>query len=533
MKDHESEESADDDDGIDKSLKIYVYDKMRHGLFDCVLFAKKGNFRAGEEELCLKTLRRILLWVKKRAQGAPAHVKKLIATELKSVSQSKFDDEGTGWCRFWSAKNMNTDRHIAQRKQVLAGEEHAASVMQQSNTGERKRRRSAKASECAEKPRKAPTAPWTKIIASKTPMPDILEKIAGLYTSRFVSDIVVDLRLMSGKLQDLPKVKKHNARALGAYLDEKFADERVDVVRAFLDSIFAQTPPEDLEKWEADILDEKLYEFDNPTWREAAGLHKFAMEPNEMGKLCRLALKVVKATVPAYLREFGSPTNCLRDASTLECHVLSQFIHPLFKESVFLFARETKWISGEIGSDYLPGLSKGDGLGVSPTNDDIPVCYFEGTRLRVRDSAKKKDDCEKLLGNGQHVLHSIWKKLTESKRRLPEKFMLATAQSYETNIHLYIMEVIGSRAFCFDYDVLSVPRDRKNFGLFPSLLSGIIGWALLVEPMVEALLSNSARFSRKSLYEAVFDSDPESSEDSDHVPAPSHINVAEHSLAGA
>ncbi|KAJ3168486.1 hypothetical protein HDU88_001373 [Geranomyces variabilis] len=183
MRDHKSEESADEDDGIDKSLKIYVYDKMGHGLFDCVLFAKKGDFRAGEEELCLKTLRRILVWVKKRAQAAPAHS----------------DDEGTEWYRFWAAKNINAKRHIAKRKQVLAGEAHAASMMDQSKTGGRPMR-SAKASDCAERPRTAPAVPWTNIIALNTPSPDIVEMIAGLYTSRFVSDIVVDLRLLSGKI---------------------------------------------------------------------------------------------------------------------------------------------------------------------------------------------------------------------------------------------------------------------------------------------------------------------------------------------
>ncbi|KAJ3146543.1 hypothetical protein HDU86_008475 [Geranomyces michiganensis] len=303
--------------------------------------------------------------------------------------------------------------------------------------GAHHRRRHRQFYDLTERKVKAPTMRWTKVTGSKTPMPHALQRIVELYTKEFgASDVLpVDLRMIAGKVQ---KLGKRRVIALGGYLDQKFQDERVDVIRAFLESLFRGAPPTDLDEWELQILDEKQHCFDGTDFLTDK------LSPSEIRELCRSALKVVKATVPGFLREFASPTNCFRDATTLECEVLLQFIHPLFKEAVFVFAQQTKWVSGEIGSEYLKGLTKADGLGIAPTNDDIPVCYFEGTRVRVRNSAKKKADADKLLDNGQHILRTIWQKLTESKRRLPAKLLLGTAQSYQTDIHLNVLEIIDT-----------------------------------------------------------------------------------------
>ncbi|KAJ3205894.1 hypothetical protein HDU82_004894 [Entophlyctis luteolus] len=207
------------------------------------------------------------------------------------------------------------------------------------------------------------------------------------------------------------------------------------------------------------------------------------------------ALAVIKTTIPAL--SFQDPKAPLQNSGTLECDFLNSYIHPLFKECLYEFGGKTGWVSGEIPHEYFIGKTRADGV-ATMVGRDLPLAYFEGSRP-VAAAAKHIADLTKIQANAVAILRQTVVDLTMWKKRVPENLRTFTAQHWNGNISLNVLECYDD-VYIHNFDTVQIPKCSADYFMFENLYNAIIGWSVLIDEMATSyeMAETTERRSRKS-----------------------------------
>ncbi|KAJ3223134.1 hypothetical protein HDU81_009380, partial [Chytriomyces hyalinus] len=212
------------------------------------------------------------------------------------------------------------------------------------------------------------------------------------------------------------------------------------------------------------------------------------------------ALKVIKSTFPSFIRALRDPTAPLQDDNTPESRMLNDFIHPLFRESLYTFGRETVWHSGEIPHKHFVDQNRADGVG-KMRGKDLPVAYFEGARPASRPSKERSDDM-KIRANCVSILRQEVMDIEDLRKKMPNVLCTFGAQYFNDRLSFCVADCFES-VFFNTFDEVSVPKNSSEIREFADLYETMFGWSVLVGDMVKEFESaqHQPRRSRKSFFD--------------------------------
>ncbi|KAI9329539.1 hypothetical protein BDR26DRAFT_872306 [Obelidium mucronatum] len=474
--------SADEGDADtpldDERLSTYALKAMKTGTFNIGLFLKYGNFTSKQQHEALLSLHAVMQYANKKRQELPEDPKRRVKHALKKLNSLKLDDEGGEWLSHWELIKVKEAKVVNRRKREFEADGILTATVAKVRKEEQNLLQKAK------KPRLL-----------------LIEHIKQIIVKPLSGDIPACLVSISAYLRTLGPCDASQSLL-------------IDLRRNNVD-IFSSIPPETIieyteyitDRWDATSppgiqdflcgLFNGMAVIDRSTWSEY--LENFRIPKTFVGICFTNALKVIKITFPNFIRALLDPTAPLQDNSILESRMLNDFIHPLFKESLFLFGNETVWHSGEIPHAYFVHLTRADGVG-KMRGKDLPIAYFEGARPASRHQKGVADDM-KIRANCVSILRQEVVDIESLRKKMPATLRTFGAQYFNNRLSFCVADCLDN-VFLHTFDEVSVPRNTSEIRGFADLYETMFGWSAMVGDMVATFetAEHQQRRSRKSFF---------------------------------
>ncbi|KAJ1532771.1 hypothetical protein HK096_006217, partial [Nowakowskiella sp. JEL0078] len=439
---------VDDNDDVDILLKQYTFSKMSSNSFDPVLFGQKAKWTYADRATATQDIEIAVKWATEKSKDLKEEKRINLAANLARLKKYDFESEEGKWGRFWTKlKDIHEAMQIAKdRKRAATATliEDVKRVAKEFNTGTTEETHK----EHSRLEQLLNTNIWAAITPVEIPLG--LKKILEQLEFQEEKVFIVDLR--SSNADFLAQFDDVTFEEYGKYLESRFNSHESGGIEEFLESLWLLfSKSSDVKNWEREI--EEL------------------TPPSD--EILQKVLNVVKKTFPTFIRAYSSVKNPLLNDKTLECEVLNDYVHPIFKEALFQFS-QTTWLSGEISNSHFVSRDKADGVAIIPGRE-LPVAYFEGSRLKP-DVNKGLHDAQKILENAVSILSTITFNSVREKKRIPVPLSTFVSQLNGPILVLGVVECIGKKIFVHEYDLVNLPRTERDLDDAKELYLSIIGW---------------------------------------------------------
>ncbi|KAJ3408184.1 hypothetical protein HDU80_006545 [Chytriomyces hyalinus] len=469
-------------------LLKYGLDHLKKGTFTVDKFVKYGKWGSSNKDAALQAIHGLYSYaVKQLEEMKDKNKRSLIKNGLREMNRVVTDESASSkWSRLWEEKKEREleadERRRRNRKLVslvnqeviqIADEQHAKLQKIASNVN-------------GTIPQ-VPQILHSRVLSVPEPLQNVSDSVPSddEHMSR-IFDLNSDACLLLIPFQEFSMYAD--------YIHNMWIDCPSSTISGYLSSIFAPLKSMPLDTW-----DNYFKEIAVPNLR-----------------IEKKVLTVVKATIPAFIKAFEDPKAPLQNPKTLECDFLNSYIHPVFKECLYEFAGKTGWISGEIPHNYFigtditymswgkielkmghTGKTRADGV-ATMAGRDLPLAYFEGSRP-IATIEKHLADLTKIQANAVAILRQTVLDLTQWKKRVPENLRTFTAQHWNGNISLDVLECYDD-VYIHNFDTVQVPKCSADSFMFVKLYKAVIGWSVLIGEMAKSYESveENEGYSRKS-----------------------------------
>ncbi|KAJ3114537.1 hypothetical protein HK100_001631 [Physocladia obscura] len=344
------------------------------------------------------------------------------------------DNPLSSWNKHWEQQKNKELKEIARKRTAVEAEQHLADSVSEI-------RENIVAERAAKKGRVTRQLDSVLRIIPKTSasnnLPDVLKHVGAVFHDCEDSSFcrIVDLRTTNSAIFE--SVPSDIMDSYGTWLEEQWSQPVNRDITDFLETVFEPLETIDVNDWESHI----------------AGL-----ENAKVSHHCS-ALALVKKTIPNFCRAFLDPLAPLQNGQALECYILNDFIHPLFRESVFLFGNKTRWISGEVPCNFFENKNRADGVAMMPGRE-LPIAYFEGARPNASNRKGTNDD-EKIMKNSISIMRNTVLSLVNRKCRFPSKVGTFAAQFFDGVLRLSVI-LLGDMTAMFESAKSQARLSRKS-----------------------------------------------------------------------
>ncbi|KAJ3385283.1 hypothetical protein HDU80_000711 [Chytriomyces hyalinus] len=442
---------------LDTVLAEYAVKNMKAGKFRLNLFLKKGAFTSSnQEDEAKQTLQAVMKFANEERKKAAGVQKKCLRRTLETLDSMDFDDETAEWFQYWdklkSAESKQRNRRKRDSEADCLLTAAVAKVRQQEQ-------------DLLEKPKKKARLQLIesiKRICDKPPLgqiPACLGSIQACFKTEAAYDnsqaLVIDLRRNNKDI--FSSIPPETVEEYISYIAERWDATSSSEMQDFLGEFFNGMATRDASKWSKYLED--FIVPDNVQLQNAM-------------------------TNTISIRAILDPTAPLQDKKTLESRMLNDFIHPLFKESLFVFGNETVWHSGV-------GKMRGK---------DLPLAYFEGARPASQPSKQYSDDM-KIRSNCVSILRQEVLDMESLRKKMPNFLSTFGAQYFNDRLSFFVADCFES-IFFHTFDEVNVPKNSSEICGFADLYESMFGWSVLVGDMVKELeaAERQPRRSRKSFF---------------------------------
>ncbi|KAI8818855.1 hypothetical protein BJ741DRAFT_640651 [Chytriomyces cf. hyalinus JEL632] len=454
----------------------YAVTRMKAGKFNLSLYLRHANFtlskQEGEAKEALQATMRFANEERKKAEGIQ---KNRLRKSLEKLDSMDLHDKDGEWFRYWDELKLKESKAANRRKREYEADTILTATVAKVREEEQKLLQKPK------KPRLTLIEYIERICVRPPPgeLPACLAAILTCLTNAAACDdsqsLIIDLR--RSNLQIYSLIPPATVADYTNYIAERFDMATSSAMQDFLGEFF-----------------------DGMATLEAANWSKYLEDFIAPGNVeLQNALKVIKSTLPNFIRALLDPTAPLQNKGQLESRMLNDFIHPLFKESVYTFGRETVWHSGEIPDKHFVDQNRADGVG-KMRGKDLPVAYFEGARPASRPTKESSDDL-KIRANCVSILRQEVLDLENLRKKMPNVLRTFGAQYFKNRLSFCVADCFES-VFFHSFDEVSVPKNASEIRDFADLYEAMFGWSVMVGEMVNEFEAGQRqpRRGRKSFY---------------------------------
>ncbi|KAI8994290.1 hypothetical protein BC832DRAFT_596374 [Gaertneriomyces semiglobifer] len=505
LTDTEDEESTED---VDPRYYSYVKGQLLKKLFDPIKVAKYFKWQYADFLTAPKVLQHYVDAVVNRASEFSHSQRKILQSNVKALKSFNWSAKQGSWIRHWERLKMEEDMRFNKLRQDQEGVAHLTSLTKRArklcnplrdledsdeeSLNHKKKRAKANTGTVSKGSFETANMSGLDIILKKKvweqlarhrqqyAIPDVFKDIARHWPSdSSVHTRVIDLRVRSSEWKN--RLTQATVESFASYCDNILGDQSTIGLHEYLDGLFQPLQSVSVEKWETSLANTAPPTCD--TLKEA-----FATIKQTFGALRHISV-----------RAFLAPFNPLTQSDTLECTLLNEFFHPIMREALYRFGAMTTWKYGEIGHDYFIQRECADGVGILRGTDQLPILYFEGSRLKPK-KTKGAADAAKTLRNGASMFAHTLERFVRANRRLPTLYQGYIGQLIGRQISFALLQYHGD-IFCFDYDFATIPCIPEDVHLFAKFYSIIIGVAIMVGKTVREMENTqiSKWMSRRSL----------------------------------